>query len=197
MNLPQMPTRNSMDTKGNLGVFTSELSGPFLKKVSGKVVGQTTDKFDTLLASLSNFMSKRFMGKVKKYREIQPTPPQQLQFWDESMLTSATSIIDDYRKYIAEELTDAPVELQKVLRTTAQNAVRKKLVHFVAKSQTFREQPTGIRTAGMRDMLASQIQNLKVTTPLFARILAMFEGVGFDENANMLKMLCKNTVIFC
>lgn len=167
--------------------FKSDLSGPFLKTINGQVVAQIGDKFTSLIETLSTFMSQKFMEQIKKYREIQSIPPQQLQFWDETVLQGAANLIDDYRKYVADGLTDAPVELQNVLRTTAQNALRKKLVHFVAQAQLFREQPTGIKTTGLRDMLASQIQNLKTVTPLIARILAVFDGVGFDENANALK----------
>lgn len=173
--------------KESLKSFKADLSGPFLKIVKGQVVAQPGEKFTNLSKTLTNFMSQRFMEEIKKYRELQPTPPQQLLFWDQAMLKNASTLIEAYRTYTTEGLLDAPVEMQNILKTISENSLRKKLVHYVARAQTYREQPTGLNPAKTRDVLATQIQNLKVTTPLFSKILSVYEGAGFEENATILK----------
>lgn len=178
--------------KDLLKKFSNPLSKTFLQEIKGQIIAQPSDTFVSLLTLFNTFAEKSFMEKLGAERNLMETPKDQLLFWDPVVIQSAEQLIKDYDKYVADELLQAPMELRDIFKSTAMNALRKKILNLVAKSQIFQDKPIGTLGFGSKEVLQSQIQNLREITSPMQKVLGIFQGSRFDMRSSNIKSLLIN-----
>ncbi|MCP4923629.1 MAG: hypothetical protein GY915_06325 [bacterium] len=174
--------------KALLSMGTSLIPEIFQTK-DGALHAQVSDRFDDLVEQINNFLGKPFMVLAGKTKRITAVPPGKLLFWDEVTLQRAVQMVTDYNSFVSGELADMAPELRGILQVVGRNSVRNRVANIIVRAETFHDEPATFGGYGRREMLASQIQNLKISAPLFTKILGTFEGGGFILRASGIREL--------
>lgn len=142
--------------------------------VNGVLRCDVSDSFKLFVKILEDFMKQSFMLEDLIVQEVKPVPPEKLLFWDPITLHNAEKIIDDYNGFVDNTLLEVPSEFRNILKFIGLNSLRKKVINVVAKSQSFHDAPAQFMSFSMKETLNSQVQNIKLVTPQFKKLLSIF-----------------------
>lgn len=160
--------------KRELLAMRTPLSKNIFVNVNGVLRSDVSEGFKSFVKTLEDFMKQAFMTEDLVVQDIKPIPPEKLLFWDAITLQNAEKIIDDYNNFVDNTLIEIPGEFRNLLKFVGQNSLRKKVINIIAKAQTFHDAPAQFMGFSMRETLNSQVQNIKLVTAQFRKILGIF-----------------------
>lgn len=160
--------------KRHLTSLRTPLTKNFFVNINGVLRCDVSDSFKLFVKILEDFMKQSFMLEDLIVQEIKPVPPEKLLFWDPITLNNAEKIIDDYNGFVDNTLLEVPSEFRNILKFIGLNSLRKKVINVIAKSQSFQDAPAQFMSFSMRETLNSQVQNIKLVTPQFKKLLSVF-----------------------
>lgn len=171
------------DYKSELLTMRTPLSSNFFVSVDNNVRADVSKGMQNLVTVLQNFLKQPFMTKDDIVQKIRPVPPGKLLVWDSVMLTNAEKLIDAYTGFVENTLIEIDGQFRSILRFVATNSLREKVLNVIAKAQTFHDAPPQMMSYGAKERLNSQVQNVRLVTPQFRKILSVFNtrDISFKE----------------
>ncbi len=174
----------------NLAGMRSELVGTFFSVENGQLVSEPSSGLINLIDSLTSFLNEPFMAPVDSYQILFKIPPGKLMFWDDVTLNKAVNVVLSYEDFTAKRLSAYSPSVQEFFREVGRNGVRKKIVNYVALAQSYQAEPASMTGFGARELLSKQVSNIAVATPLFAKIMGVFDDGSFVmTTANLRELL--------
>lgn len=173
-----------------LSDLRSEITGTFFSVENGQLVSEPSVGVISLIDSLSSFLNEPFMAPVDSFQVQFKIPPSRMLFWDDVTLNKAVNVIAAYDDFVAKRLVAYNPTLQEFFKEMGRNAVRKKVVNFVALGQSYQAEPLNMTDFGARELLKKQVANIALATPLFAKIMGVFDdGSYVITTANLRELL--------
>jgi type VI secretion system protein ImpL len=142
------------------------LTGPIVTVADGEI--DLSDNAQDLQDALANLMSLSFMTNASASDSVLPASPSSFT-WDKGSLEAATALSAGYRKYLAEDLGDAPAAMRDTLRKIAETQLARTLEQSIA----FAMIPAPPISATSRPAdLAAQVENFSSVQPTIEALLA-------------------------
>ncbi|NCP62968.1 MAG: hypothetical protein GW748_07615 [Alphaproteobacteria bacterium] len=173
-----------------LADMKSELVGSFFTVENGQLISEPSSGVINFIDSLTSFLGESFMAPVDNYEILFKIPPAKLLFWDDATLNRGVKVVNAYEDFTAKRLINYSPALHDFFREVGRNSVRKKVVNYVSLSQNYHSEPTTMTSFGARELLAKQVSNIAVATPLFSKVLGVFDDGSFVmTTANLRELL--------
>lgn len=161
-----------------LAGLKADLVGTFFTVENGQLLSEPSSGVVDLIDALTSFLNEPFMVPVENYQILFKLPPGKLLFWDAASLSRAVTVVASFDDFASKKLTTYPTALQEIFKEVGRNGVRKKVANYVALAQSYEGEPSTMTSFGARELLAKQVTNIATATPLFAKILSVFDGGG-------------------
>lgn len=173
-----------------LAGMKSELVGSFFTVQNGQLISEPSSGVINFIDSLTSFLGESFMAPVDHYEILFKIPPGKLLFWDDVTLNRGVKVVNAYEDFTSKRLSKFSPSLQEFFREVGRNSVRKKVVNYVSLSQSYHGEPTTMTSFGARELLSKQVSNIAVATPLFSKVLGVFDDGSFVmTTANLRELL--------
>ena len=173
-----------------LADMRSDLTGTFFTVDNGNLVSEPSNGTVALIDALSAFLAEPFMARVKSFQLQYKIPPGRLLFWDNITLNKAVNVIDIFDEFLEKRLKSYAPSLHEIFREVGRNSVRKKTVNYIALAQMYQPEPLSMTDFGARELLKKQVSNIAMSTPLFSRIMGVFDdGSYVITTANLRELL--------
>jgi type VI secretion system protein ImpL len=164
--------------KKYLQSYGSPLTGHFFTEDQSTKKLVPSPGLITLEKGLDNFLQKPFMYKTDGSTFEKVVPHGKIMHWDAQLIKDAQSIIDEYKKFLQEELPSYPADLQDTLKTIGRKQTVVNLNAILGRAQAFYERPNQYWTQEGEDAARAQTDNLNETAPLFIKLLEGLNGIS-------------------
>ncbi|USO01625.1 MAG: hypothetical protein H6849_01055 [Alphaproteobacteria bacterium] len=169
--------------KEELLAMRTPLSSHFFVRANNVLRAGVSDGLKNLHKVLEDFLKQTFMIEDAVVQKLRPVPPGKLLVWDSVTLGNAEKLIDTYTHFVENTMMEIQGQFRAILKFVATNSLRKKILSILGKSQTFFDAPVQFMSYGAQERLNSQVQNIRVVTPQFRKILSVFNvrDIKFKE----------------
>ncbi len=152
----------------------TRLTGPLVQVEDGAV--QLSESAQALQLALSNLLNMNFMAGASGQPGAPPASPRYLT-WDLGGLDAAASLPKSYRRYLDEDLQEAPTAVRPLFRRIAAEQLSKQL--GLALREAMVSSPSLAGATGLSD-IGAQIDNFSSAQGKLGELLTSFEGLGLS-----------------
>ena len=132
----------------------------------------------TLEKGLDSFLQKPFMYKTDGSMFDRSLPQGKILHWDSQLIKDALALIDEYKKFLQDELPSYPPDLQDTLKITGRRQTVANVGAMLGRAQAFYDRPNQYWTQQGEDSARAQTDNLNETGPLFIKLLESLNSIS-------------------
>lgn len=168
--------------------------GPLLDTRDGGAHAKLSDGVVALKAVLDSLFAKPFMEENRVTGLPSPAALTTPVFWNEPILADAVALVDEFDRFVRDELLLAPRALHPLIVASAAARLEQNANSLIAQAYFTRRGGRGAAGGarggvGREDLIQREVEDLARATEALTSLIQFYEEVGLDSSALSLRDL--------